>query len=286
MNNSVDILNELKHITPFLAGINKVNVFTVPHGYFETVPGTVLACLKENIATGTIEVNDIPAGYFDNLSTTILAKIKEAEANELQEISPVLSAIKKVNPFEVPAQYFEQLPATIFSKIDTDELPALLKDVQSIQPFEVPNGYFDNVAADILNKVNQQNGAKIIIMSRQRSLLIKYAAAAMLTGAVALGIYKFSNNTPAVVTVNTTETAAVLEPGIEKGKNMDDKKFDETLNSLNEADIVKYLEKNGTDGDIALLTSSVDENNLPKQEDYLSDDKTLDNFLETISKEN
>ena len=286
MNNSVDILNELKEVSPLLAGINKVNVFTVPQGYFETVAGTVTACLNENVTAVAWEQGEVPAGYFENLPAGILAKIKDTVAGELQEISPLLAGIKKANPFEAPQQYFEQLPPVILSKVEADEMPVLLQQAKSLQPFEVPQEYFKNLGGIILNKVNQQAGAKVVTMPNRRNLLVKYAAAAMLTGAVALGVYKFTNNI-SPVTIITPETASIkMEPGIEKGINMDDKKFVETLNNLKEEDIVQYLEKNGSDADIALLTSSVDENNLPNQQDYFLDDKTLDKFLETISSEN
>ena len=63
---------------------------------------------------------------------------------------------------------------------------------------------------------------------------------------------------------------------------MDDQKFDETLNNLSEEDIANYLQKNGTDADLALLTSSIDERIVPTEEDYLLDDKTLEKFLQEI----
>ena len=67
---------------------------------------------------------------------------------------------------------------------------------------------------------------------------------------------------------------------------MDDKKFDETLNNLAEEEIIKYLEKNGSETDIATLTSNLDENSLPSQEEYFTDEKVLDNFLEDINSNN
>jgi hypothetical protein len=37
---------------------------------------------------------------------------------------------------------------------------------------------------------------------------------------------------------------------------------------------------------MALLSSGIDEGTLPTQEDYLTDEKTLDNFIEEISSKN
>jgi hypothetical protein len=287
MNKRIEISDELKAISPLVAGIDYTNVFTVPDGYFETISNTVLICLKEEIApvniAGTIHGNDIPTEYFTTLSDNIIAKIKAQKelsaADELKGISSAVAGIGKTNPFELPDQYFEQLPLSILSQTDREELPAVLRDIQSAQPFEVPKGYFEYLAAAILNKAQQEKDTKVVRMQK-RTIFIRYAAAAVITGALALGVFKYANKP--VEIINSTATAH-LEPSIEKGKNMDDKKFDETLNNLSEEDIAQYLEKNGSDADIAILTSSVDENDLPRQEDYLLDNTTLDNFLQEIN---
>ena len=67
---------------------------------------------------------------------------------------------------------------------------------------------------------------------------------------------------------------------------MNDTQFNDALNNLSQDDIANYLEKNGNDDDVAALSSSIDENTLPSQDDYLSDDKTLDNYLNDINNTN
>ena len=245
MNKRFEISEELKNISPLVAGISNANVFTVPDGYFETLSDTVLICLHPINIVDNAHGNDIPVNYFNTLADTILAKIKAQEAitaaDELKAISSVVAGINKTNLFEIPQEYFTNLPDAV------------------------------------LKTVNQQQHTKVISIS---SRWIKYAAAAVIIGAVALGVFKYANK-PAI-DISGTAVAAKLEPSIEKGKNMDDKKFDETLNNLSEEDIVKYLEKNGNDGDLAMLSYSVEENDLPKLEDYLLDNTTLDNFLQEI----
>lgn len=275
MNRSVDILNELNEISPLVASIGKINVFTVPQHYFDTVATTVMLCLQED-DDAVAESKDVPTGYFDDLSKNILSKIQGTAANELQDISPVLAGIKKEHPFKTPGYYFEQLPADIISKLADDEVAGILPDVKSLQPFTVPQGYFDNLSRDILSKIQSEQGARLVTMPKRRRFILKYAVAAMLTGAVALGVYKIAN------------TTAVLAPVIEQGIAIaaDDSKFNETLNNLNEEDIAKYLEKNGSEADMAVLTSGLDESELPDQDEYLTDEKTLENFIETISSKN
>lgn len=272
MNRSVDILNELNGISPIVAEVGSANVFAVPQGYFESVTVSVLASIKD----------DVPAGYFDDLSNNILSKIEGTVANELQEISPFMAGIKKINPFEVPVNYFEQVPADMVAQVEEENIPAVLQGANTVQPFEVPAGYFEQLAGNILNKEKEESGAKVITMPKRRNAILKYAAAAVFTGVAALGVYKYTGNAP----VTNVPDIAIVQPVVEMIPKMDDKKFEETLNNLNEEDIIKYLEKNGSENDIATLTSGIDENSLPSQEEYLTDEKALDNLLEDINSKN
>lgn len=270
MNRSTDILNELKEISPLVAGIGRENIFSVPRGYFDTVAGTALASVRNEVFTG----NDVPAGYFDTLSNNILSKIDGTVANELQQVSPMLASIKKTNPYEVPGNYFEQVGAEISTLIEEQKVPALLMGLNNKQTYTVPDGYFEQVAGDILTRVTWKPGAKVITMAKRRNAILKYAAAAVFTGAVALGIYQYTNTTtvPPVVADATVP--------------MDPSRFTETLNNLSEDDIIKYLEKNGSEADVAALTSGIDEGSLPQREEYLTDDAALDNFLGDIEVKN
>ena len=97
MKMSAEILNELKTISPLLAGIEKKNVFSVPETTYS-----------------------VPSGYFDSLSENILNKIKHIESSasdELHSISPMLLAIQHENVFISPPGYFEELPAEVIMKI-------------------------------------------------------------------------------------------------------------------------------------------------------------------------
>ncbi len=287
MNKHIEILNEISGISPLVAGIDRINVFTVPDGYFETLCDTILICLKEEsspvIIAGMFKGDEIPVDYFNTLAEAVMAKIKAQKeitaAEELNQISAVVAGLNKKNPFQLPCQYFEQLPASILSQTDSDEIPALLTNVRSMQPFELPKGYFENLPTAILNKAQVKQVSKVISLPK-RSIFVRYAAAAVITGVLAFSVFKYANK-PTDIS-NTPSTAAQLEPSIVKGKNMDNEKFDETLNNLSEEDIAQYLETNGSDADIAVLTSNVEENDLPKQEDYLLDNTTLDNFLQEI----
>jgi hypothetical protein len=165
-----------------------------------------------------------------------------------------------------------------------------LLGIQQVNVFNVPAGYFDTISDDVLNVIQSVRVApmpdtRVIGMPKVRALF-RYAAAAVITGAIALGVYK-SVNQPMIPNTNTTKnTIAKLDPSIEKGKSMNEEEFNAELNNLTKDDITSYLEKNGSEEDVSMLTSSPDEIDLPNQDDYLLDDKTLDNYLDKINFKN
>ncbi|MGN6531611.1 MAG: hypothetical protein ACTHK0_07650, partial [Ginsengibacter sp.] len=107
-NKSTDILNELKTVSPFLANLQKVNVFQVPQDYFtdldKKISTSVFLHQDEKISS-----QRVPEGYFDSLSNRILSKIKtEISQNaieEIKQISPALHYLKEENVFTVPENY-------------------------------------------------------------------------------------------------------------------------------------------------------------------------------------
>jgi len=338
MQTSVDILNELKELSPLLAGMEKTNVFTVPEGYFDGLADHALIVCKAEEASvlndlSKQEHREVPAGYFDNLADSIMAKIKAVEnetaAEELRTLSPALYSIQNENTFEVPAGYFDGLPDAIMAKINdanetvAEELKTLSPALYSIQNenvFEVPAGYFDGLADAIMSKINVDTNetaaeelrtlspmlysiqnenvfevpkgyfaeltddilskvkpAKVVTMRKRSYNFMKYAVAAAFTGMMALSVFKFANTDQKI-------TSGVNDTSYKDGQDIArQNRFDEELAKVSDADIVKYLESDGTDVKSALVASSVDDNTLPSQEDYLLDDKALDKYLNSIN---
>jgi hypothetical protein len=235
MNNRIDIINELREISPLLGGMEKVNVFTVPTGYFEQMAGNMLTLVKQEansllLAHKQQPLMDVPAGYFDSLADNILNKIKQQEAVEAY---PLLNSISKDNVYTVP------------------------------------QGYFESVSAAILNKVNKPQ-AKVVGMGSKTGWF-KYAAAAVFTGIIAFGTFKFTST--------GTKLDAATKTGIEIAQQ---NRFDAELEKVADEDIIKYLQAEGSDVEASLVATAIDEKELPSQEDYLLDEKTLDNFLENV----
>ena len=243
MENKIDILNELKALSPAIAALEKVNVFRVPQGYFEHLGADILMGIEtENgSANSASAVGDVPAGYFDTLAGSILAKIKtqqaEDAATEIRALSPMLYSIQNENIFTVP------------------------------------QGYLENLSEVVLNTVNPQ--VKVVSMKRRTTTFFKYAVAAAFTGVMALGVFKFTGNSTEKIELPDYVTAGLQVQDV-----------DQELAKISDDDIVKFLEANGTDVKTAIVAGSIDENELPSQEDYLLDEKALDKYLNTINIDN
>ena len=239
MKFSAEISEELKSICPLLSGIEKRNIFSVPEGYFDTLTIDVLR--RINIYS-TNELS-VPEGYFENLSTNILHKIKFLQndpAQELRSLSPMLYSVQNENVFEVPA------------------------------------GYFQNLADDILTKVTGPQ-TKVIAIKRRDSIW-KYAAAAVLTGVIGLSsLMMFNTSRQSAVSKANDLSVSTAIATASQFKNA--QQINEGIASLSDEEIIKYLEKTGTDLDNETIATGIDENTLPAPKDYLLDDKTLDSYL-------
>lgn len=315
MKRNPDIQSELEALESSLAEIDPVNVFRVPDGYFNTVAHDVMLAVapKEEEKTGEVppgyfdtlasnilhkikdskqeeagfsielprtNVFSVPEGYFENLASFVIARIK-AETDEIA-LSTALIELKNKKGYEVPANYFEELPSIILSRVREEEglgyLPASLSGLKNKNPYTVPEGYFESLSFIINQKLDKREPAKVVRMSSHRSVL-RYAVAAVLTGLLGLGIFsRFSNSSPSI------QTSLAMNENVMKNAETIIKKdnFDEVLASLKDEDIVKYLESNGENVEVALVASVAENSNLPDPIDYMLDDKTLDHLLDGV----
>lgn len=177
MNSKSDILSELFSLSELVGNIPKTNVFQVPEGYFETVSEEVtekIATLHFSLISNT---QSVPQGYFESLPTILLEKIRLQESNEIDEelndLSPVLSAITKQNLFTVPNTYFDE---------NLVNLPTLISN----------------------------SSGKVIAMSQRKNLL-KYAVAAVAAGLIGfmvfLGLPTAQNKTDFTITQSVMQDA-------------------------------------------------------------------------------
>ena len=136
-----NIAQELRDLESTLADLSAQNTYSVPEGYFEGLAEKVLSRIRA--------IEAAPAGYFEDMESTLVsvAMYGEQEASEeLGNISPLLSGLKKEMPYSVPA------------------------------------GYFDTISTPV---TEAHQPAKVVAMGDSRKWF-RYAAAAVVTGVVAL----------------------------------------------------------------------------------------------------
>ncbi len=249
MKNSNEILNELNDISPALAKLEKVNVFSVPEGYF--------IGLDEKIATTVFLQQDkkttfqkVPEGYFDSLSSRILSKVKtetESSDDEIKSISPALHYLKEENVFDVPEGYFNDLSSKILSSIKVEK-------------------------------------AKVVSLNSARKWW-KYAAAAIVAGIVTIFSFQFFNNQNQDSGKNKVALSGMPQYIQMASQYKTAKQINQGIASLSDDEIVKYLEKNTSVLDDETLIKNTDTKGLPTPDDYLIDDNTLNNYLQKINVE-
>ena len=248
MQNSINILNELKGLSTIVAGIQKVNVFTVPTDYFERLEEDILMGIKEETGGMLSSIKNqsamqVPQGYFESLANNILSKIKlqDSAATELRDLSPMLYSIQNKNVYTVPQGYFETLPS------------------------------------NILNTVAPQQ-AKLVTMKGRTVTILKYAVAAVFTGVMALGVYKFINKNSIVTSADNAITIAQSE-GLKIAK---ENRFEEEFAKVTDEEIVNFLTKDGVDVEAAVAITQMQDK---IDTDETSNDKTESNEIDDLLNE-
>jgi hypothetical protein len=312
MYTRIDIINELEQLQSPLAAMQPVNVFTVPDGYFDGLAAAVLRATQGDLILQGVQPPPnatVPEGYFEGLAGSILGKIKAQEAEKADEavLSPLLQGLRNINVFTVPQGYFEGLadgivagqlspmleglrtanvfsvPQGYFEGLDQQVLAAInnqgneglgtdLQNLRQTNVFSVPEGYFEGLATAILAKVRPPK-AKVVGMGRR---ILQYAAAAVVVGAMALGVYRFGGSNSGTGTASLALTD-VQRQGIAISK--DDALFNKEMEQVSSETIVRFLTANGDDVETALAASAVNEQELPSEEDLIVDEMALEDFL-------
>lgn len=244
MSVKLEILNELMEISPLVAGFERVNPFSVP------------------------------AGYFEELDTSILALVK------VDENPSILKSLAMKNPMQAPEGYFDTLADSILDKIKAEQVQTAEDELRSLSPmlysidkvnvFEMPPSYFENLGDDLLNKVSPKEEAKLISFGQRKNIRwMGYAAAAVVIGLVGIVAFFLLNN-------NTTGLDSTVKQGINYARQ---NKFDEVLNKTSDEAIANYLQKTSDEADALQMVASVDQSQLPSEEELMSDEKLIDELI-------
>jgi hypothetical protein len=144
-----------------------------------------LASLQSSLPLHNERIFEVPEGYFGTLSNTVLDNIRNFETGSQ------LCNIRREMPYHFPAEYFDRLDKEILQTIqakaeiesvdeELDALSPFLRGIKKKMPYKVPRRYF--------HKVNMEGSAfsKAKVVSIVPQIWIRYAAAAVITGILAL----------------------------------------------------------------------------------------------------
>lgn len=248
MNNRETILNELNEVSRVLAEINPLATYQVPEGYFEELPEKILG-LVQGKEEGSIVLTEakqnpynVPQGYFEQLAEIILKKVKAAEAGspkeEIETLSPFLSKLNKKIPYTAPAGYFEELAGNVTDGAkaielvneELENLSPLMNSLKGQNVYAVPPGYFDDLADVVLATAKQQQPAKVVSMKWGPKVL-RYAAAAVVTGLIVTAGWLYTNNTP-IIKASEDTVAKETQNAVKKITDEELVKFIETEDNL------------------------------------------------------
>ncbi len=205
-----EILNELNTLSPVVAGIVNVNIFSVPEGYFENLSAQILYSVKQEepvLAVHGVSPFQAPLGYFDSLADNILNRIKKQDIEKYddQEVSVIITTIPKINVYKVPVNYFE------------------------------------NLASHIVDKTSTTTGKLVSFYLRKN--FVKYAAAAVFTGALAFGTIKFLSVGKPPAAIDYTQAMKT--------------NIDGELAKISDVEIVHFLTSAGVDVDAAVAVTQM-----------------------------
>lgn len=234
-----NISEELESLAPALIPALGIQVYTVPDRYFEEFPYSFYPEMNRNHKPAMM----VPEGYFDGFADSVMQKIRSVEAS--------LPAVK-----------------------EDEEVSEILRSISKKMPYQVPQGYMESFASVVMQKVRRP--AKLVPVSSVRPMF-RYAAAAVITGLLGLGIFNRMNNKNSASDYSQKEILA------DARNILSTNSFDQTLESIPAEDIVSYLENKGQDVDAAIVAVAASQAELPEPEEYLFDESTLENFLNDLN---
>lgn len=211
----------------------------------------------------------VPEGYFDGLADQVLRRIRAMEAGtaaeEIAHLSPLLSGLTREMPGQVPAGYFEELEASLLTAVsgtdrsareELESLSPLLSGLKKDMPYSVPQGYFEQLPGTV--PVQVKTAAPVLHMGSRRWM--RYAAAAVITGLIAVTAFLYSNRN------NQPQSMARFEEKINKEiKKTSDKDLNEFMKQFDDAGLTgEETATTGSDNEIKTLLKDIPESELKK----------------------
>ncbi len=195
--------------------------------------------------------------------------------NELLIISKTIAAIPNVNVYSLPEGYFEDFSTRVLSSIKSLPSYSLHTNIKESQTYSIPVNYFDSLADEILFKIKKE---KEVISLPLRNKVLRFSIAAVAIALLGLSLTAIIKHNR-IMEEENNYSAYVMQ---EANRILISKSFEDNLNSLEEEDVVKYLQDNGLDVNAALVASLSDEKETFLKDDDFYDGETLVNYLHQL----
>ena len=195
--------------------------------------------------------------------------------NELLIISKTIAAIPNVNVYSLPEGYFEDFSTRVLSSIKSLPSYSLHTNIKDSQTYSIPVNYFDSLADEILFKIKKE---KEVISLPLRNKVLRFSIAAVVIALLGLSLTAIIKHNR-IMEEENNYSAYVMQ---EANRILISKSFEDNLNSLEEEDVVKYLQDNGLDVNAALVASLSDEKEIILKDDDFYDGETLGNYLHQL----
>ena len=277
MNSRINILNELRGISPALASLPFTQPYRdVPEGYFEGLMDDLLLKVRDEQKSDILPVADkvapyqVPEYYFQQLPAIIMQRIKAAEEEnsnkEIEILSPLLGGLKKKNTYQVPQGYFDDLSgnaisgakAIEFVNVELENLSPLMMSLKEKQLFTTPVGYFEDFPAAMLAKARESiTPAKVISMGNTRRIM-RFAVAAAVIGFIAVSTW-FYTKQPALTSFKApelhqfteaelqgfveSESVIVAEPFTVSSEVLTEEDIKDLFADISDEDLQKYIDQ-------------------------------------------
>ena len=151
-----------------------------------------LSDLGSSLATAVSQnPYSVPETYFDGFAAEVLGIVRATD---------YLSTFTRQMPYQVPAGYFEGMHERVMetirnhadyqtSKEELESLSPLLSSLNKRPVYSVPQGYFESFNVSVKKEKPE---AKIVSIAGRR--WFRYAAAAVVTGVIAMAAFLAYNN--------------------------------------------------------------------------------------------
>jgi len=207
MKKNAEILEELTSLKSTLGNFEDgIQLFHVPEGYFEHLPGQILENIKAshketefNIAIEKTGPYSVPEGYFEQFGNKVLNKIKNIDSITESKIQSFDNAAR-METYQLPTDFFASFEQDLFKKIgirsenavqETAAISPLVASLRDKPSYKVPEKYFN--ANDLSEKVQTKTiERKVVEHPSVKSIKwARWAAAASIILIFSIGGFRF-----------------------------------------------------------------------------------------------